>query len=95
MAFNAVEDLSLSSDDDEEVDAAECRQEISLDGTLSKWTNYLHGWQDRYFILRDGNFSYYKSEFDTAYGCRGSVSLGKAKIVVRTSARWKGFGRKL
>ena len=86
MAFNMVEDLSLScSDDDEDIDAAnENRQEIiiSLDGTLSKWTNYLHGWQDRYFILRDGNLSYYKSEFDTAYGCRGSVSLGKAKIVV-------------
>ena len=84
MALNMVEDISLScSDEDEEVDAVnESRQEISLDGTLSKWTNYLHGWQDRYFILRDGNLSYFKSEFDTAFGCRGSVSLAKAKIVV-------------
>ena len=84
MAFNIVDDLSLSCSDDEgEIDTvSEIRQDISLDGTLSKWTNYLHGWQDRYFILRDGNLSYFKSEFDKAFGCRGSVSLGRAKIVV-------------
>ena len=29
-------------------------------GNLSKWTNYLHGWQDRYIVLRDGTLSYYK-----------------------------------
>lgn len=26
-------------------------QEIS--GTLSKWTNYIHGWQDRYIVVKD------------------------------------------
>ena len=84
MAFNIVDDLSLSCSDDEgEIDTvSESRHDISLDGTLSKWTNYLHGWQDRYFILRDGTLSYFKSEFDKAFGCRGSVSLGRAKIVV-------------
>jgi len=84
MAFNIVDDLSLSCSDDEgEIDTVcESRHDISLDGTLSKWTNYLHGWQDRYFILRDGTLSYFKSEFDKAFGCRGSVSLGRAKIVL-------------
>ena len=84
MAFNMVEELSLScSDEEDDADSPrELRQEISLEGVLSKWTNYLHGWQDRYFILKSGNLSYYKSEFDMAYGCRGSVSLGRAKVLV-------------
>ncbi|XP_065059472.1 ceramide transfer protein-like [Rhopilema esculentum] len=83
MAFNMVEELSLScSDEEDDADSPrELRQEISLEGVLSKWTNYLHGWQDRYFILKSGNLSYYKSEFDMAYGCRGSVSLGRAKVL--------------
>eukprot|EP00112_Aurelia_sp_Birch-Aquarium-sp1_P024528 Seg781.4 transcript_id=Seg781.4/GoldUCD/mRNA.D3Y31 product="Collagen type IV alpha-3-binding protein" protein_id=Seg781.4/GoldUCD/D3Y31 len=86
MAFNMVEELSPScSEDEDEVESPhelEKRPDINVEGTLSKWTNYLHGWQDRYFILRNGNLSYYKSEFDTAFGCRGSVSVGRAKIEV-------------
>ena len=52
------------------------------EGLLSKWTNYLHGWQERYFVVRNGILSYYKSEIDTQYGCRGSISLQKAKVMV-------------
>ena len=40
----------------------------------------MHGWQDRYIVLKDGTLSYYKSENDTAFGCRGAVSLSKANI---------------
>ena len=48
----------------------------SLTGTLSKWTNYIHGWQDRFFALKqDGNFVYYKSVNDTDFGCRGAISI--------------------
>jgi len=54
--------------------------DISYEGTVSKWTNYLHGWQLRYLVLRDGTLYYYKSEFDTGFGCRGSVSVIKAAI---------------
>ena len=52
-------------------------------GTLSKWTNYLLGWQERYVIVAEGIMSYFKSEVDTNFGCRGSVSLQKATIAVR------------
>ena len=76
-------------------------QEIS--GTLSKWTNYIHGWQDRHIVVKDRfvsylmimqqqiltnlsfiyrTMAYYKSEQDTGYGCRGSVSLKQASIKV-------------
>lgn len=72
------------SDDEEDVEVgamnANVAQEIS--GTLSKWTNYIHGWQDRYIVVKDGVMAYYKSQQDTGYGCRGSVSICQASIKV-------------
>lgn len=53
-------------------------------GVLSKWTNYIHGWQDRYIVLKNGTLSYYKSEQESGYGCRGALSIAKAVIKVRT-----------
>ncbi|CAH1163626.1 unnamed protein product [Phaedon cochleariae] len=53
---------------------------IELAGILSKWTNYIHGWQDRYIVLQNGTLSYYKSEQERGYGCRGALSLAKAVI---------------
>lgn len=53
-----------------------------LKGYLSKWTNYIHGWQPRYIVLRNGTLSYYKSEVDSDFGCRGAISLHKATIKV-------------
>lgn len=71
--------LSLS-DEDEEFDAY--APPTPIHGTLSKWTNYIHGWQNRYFVLKNGTLSYYKSETDLTFGCRGSVSIAKALIQV-------------
>lgn len=56
--------------------------EPELQGYLSKWTNYLHGWQPRFIVLKNGTLSYYKSEDESGLGCRGSISLQKAKIKV-------------
>ena len=53
-----------------------------IKGVLSKWTNYIHGWQDRYIILKDGTLSYYKSEHELSFGCRGAISILKATIRV-------------
>lgn len=63
-----------------------------LQGYLSKWTNYLHGWQPRFIVLKNGTLSYYKSEDESGLGCRGSISLQKAKIKVSwlVSSRLKG-----
>ncbi|KAM9450965.1 ceramide transfer protein isoform 1-T1 [Clarias gariepinus] len=49
-------------------------------GVLSKWTNYIHGWQDRWVVLRNNTLSYYKSQHEREYGCRGSLCLSKAVI---------------
>ncbi|KAH0540735.1 ceramide transfer protein isoform X1 [Cotesia glomerata] len=66
----------------DEIDEEESEGVIvpELQGTLSKWTNYIHGWQTRFIVLKDGTLSYYKSEQDSGFGCRGSISLYKADI---------------
>lgn len=84
-ASNQSDFLASSTDEENDLDEALAPSpvhEISYEGTLSKWTNYLHGWQSRFLVLRDGTLSYYKSEFDTGYGCRGSVSIAKASVEV-------------
>uniref|UniRef100_A0A8C6LSW4 Ceramide transfer protein n=1 Tax=Nothobranchius furzeri TaxID=105023 RepID=A0A8C6LSW4_NOTFU len=54
----------------------------SFSGTslMTCWTNYIHGWQDRWVMLRNNTLSYYKSHDETEYGCRGSLCLSKAVI---------------
>lgn len=72
----------LSLTDDEENEDSDYEPALpELHGVLSKWTNYLHGWQDRFIVLKEGTLSYYKSENDTSFGCRGAVSLSKANVV--------------
>lgn len=68
-----------SSGSDEDVDP-ESGQHVELGGVLSKWTNYIHGWQDRWVVLKNNTLSYYKSEDEREYGCRGSLCLSKAVI---------------
>lgn len=81
MADDTRDALSLT--DDEDQDEFDDEQQLpELAGTLNKWTNYIHGWQDRYIVLKDGTLSYYKSETETTFGCRGAVSLGKAILTV-------------
>uniref|UniRef100_A0A5S6Q9I1 Collagen type IV alpha-3-binding protein n=1 Tax=Trichuris muris TaxID=70415 RepID=A0A5S6Q9I1_TRIMR len=49
-------------------------------GILHKWTNYIHGWQPRYFILQGGTLAYYKSQDEIEFGCRGAITVNKAVI---------------
>lgn len=72
---------SLSDEEDDDLDCNNPAPQLpELQDTLSKWTNYLHGWQERWVVLSGGALSYYKSEYDTAFGCRGSMSVAKANI---------------
>lgn len=76
---------SLSDEEEDDLDCTNSQPQLpELQDTLSKWTNYLHGWQERWVVLSGGTLSYYKSEYDTAFGCRGSMSVGKANIQVRS-----------
>uniref|UniRef100_A0A8C1E978 Ceramide transfer protein n=1 Tax=Cyprinus carpio carpio TaxID=630221 RepID=A0A8C1E978_CYPCA len=47
---------------------------------VTRWTNYIHGWQDRWVMLKNNTLSYYKSQDEREYGCRGSLCLSKAVI---------------
>jgi collagen type IV alpha-3-binding protein len=58
--------LNLSDEDD---DSENGYQVSEMQGVLSKWTNYIHGLQSRFIVLKDGTLSYYKSEQDTGFGC--------------------------
>ena len=78
MSEDVKEELDLTDEDDDLRDD----NLPELSGTLSKWTNYIHGWQDRYIVLKEGTLSYYKCENETGFGCRGAISLGKAIIQV-------------
>lgn len=48
----------LNSDDSDDNNLTHSIPELR--GYLSKWTNYIHGWQPRFIVLKDGTLSYYK-----------------------------------
>lgn len=75
------EDEELDSESSEESNGDKSPDNYDLEETISKWTNYIHGWQDRWLTLKDGTLSYYKSINDIHLGCRGSISLGRAAEV--------------
>lgn len=80
------EELDYVEGDGDEEDGSDGAIVPELQGTLSKWTNYIHGWQTRFIVLKDCTLSYYKSEQDSGFGCRGSISLYKADIKVLFSS---------
>ncbi|XP_040208871.1 pleckstrin homology domain-containing family A member 8 isoform X1 [Rana temporaria] len=54
----------------------------SMEGILYKWTNYLSGWQPRWFLLCGGILSYYDSQEDAWKGCKGSIQMAVCEIQV-------------
>ncbi|XP_061829689.1 pleckstrin homology domain-containing family A member 3 [Nerophis lumbriciformis] len=53
-----------------------------MEGILYKWTNYMTGWQPRWFALDDGVLSYYDSEDDVGKGSKGSIKMAVCEIKV-------------
>uniref|UniRef100_A0A8B9FTC2 Ceramide transfer protein n=1 Tax=Amazona collaria TaxID=241587 RepID=A0A8B9FTC2_9PSIT len=72
---SCADNQSSGSEEDPETEL-----QVEFCGVLSKWTNYIHGWQDRWVVLKSSTLSYYKSEDEKEYGCRGSICLSKAVI---------------
>ncbi|GMR51376.1 hypothetical protein PMAYCL1PPCAC_21571 [Pristionchus mayeri] len=52
----------------------------TVGGVLYKWTNYISGWQPRYFEIKNGTLEYFLSKSEKSAGCRGSISLKSARI---------------
>ncbi|XP_068123285.1 pleckstrin homology domain-containing family A member 3-like [Hyperolius riggenbachi] len=55
---------------------------LDMEGSLMKWTNYLSGWQPRYFVLDRGILSYYDSQDDVGKGSKGSIKMAVCEIRV-------------
>jgi collagen type IV alpha-3-binding protein len=78
-----MDDVTTSDEDDsfdDEKTANGSSRNGDFKGCLFKWTNYLHGWQERFLVLRHGFLNYYKNEFDISIGCRGALSVKQALI---------------
>ncbi|KAJ8290685.1 hypothetical protein GJAV_G00016310 [Gymnothorax javanicus] len=56
-----------------------------MEGVLYKWTNYISGWQPRWFVLDGGTLSYYDSQEDAWKGCKGSLKISVCEIQVHSS----------
>uniref|UniRef100_A0A8D2JL90 Oxysterol-binding protein n=1 Tax=Varanus komodoensis TaxID=61221 RepID=A0A8D2JL90_VARKO len=54
-------------------------------GWLFKWTNYLKGYQRRWFVLSNGLLSYYRTQAEMAHTCRGTINLSTAHIDTENS----------
>ncbi|CAF3787568.1 unnamed protein product [Rotaria magnacalcarata] len=80
----SITEYATTSDDEESLEDEKTIggsfRNGEFQGRLFKWTNYLHGWQERYLILRHGFLNYYKNEFDITLGCRGALSVKQATI---------------
>nr|CDJ92121.1 Pleckstrin homology domain containing protein [Haemonchus contortus] len=51
-------------------------------GWLNKWTNYLKGYRQRWFVLDStAVLSYYRSPSEVGQSCRGSINLQEARIL--------------
>ncbi|XP_023716745.1 oxysterol-binding protein 1 isoform X7 [Cryptotermes secundus] len=59
--------------------------EAEMKGWLYKWTNYLKGYQRRWFVLSNGVLSYYRNQAEMAHTCRGTISLHGALINTENS----------
>ena len=57
-------------------------------GWLWKWTNYIKGYQRRWFVLSNGLLSYYRSQAEMAHTCRGTINLGGAFINTEDSCNF-------
>ncbi|XP_060635777.1 pleckstrin homology domain-containing family A member 3 [Anolis sagrei] len=53
-----------------------------MEGVLYKWTNYITGWQPRWFVLDNGILSYYDSQDDVCKGSKGSIKMAVCEIKV-------------
>ncbi|CAG2110463.1 unnamed protein product [Medioppia subpectinata] len=59
-----------------------------IKGWLQKWTNYLKGYQKRWFVLSNGLLSYYRNPMEMSQSCRGTISLVSAVIHTEDSCNF-------
>uniref|UniRef100_A0A8C5E5Q3 Oxysterol-binding protein n=1 Tax=Gouania willdenowi TaxID=441366 RepID=A0A8C5E5Q3_GOUWI len=60
----------------------------TYEGWLFKWTNYIKGYQRRWFVLSNGLLSYYRTKAEMGHTCRGTINLATANIAVEDSCNF-------
>lgn len=60
--------------------ASLAQQPDQYKGWLYKWTNYIRGYQKRWFVLQNGLLSYYRNQAEMLHTCRGTINLANAFI---------------
>ncbi|GMT19247.1 hypothetical protein PFISCL1PPCAC_10544, partial [Pristionchus fissidentatus] len=57
-------------------------QGVEKSGWLNKWTNYIKGYRQRWFVLDNrAVLSYYRSQSEVGEACRGSINLHEARVL--------------
>ncbi|KRX22836.1 Oxysterol-binding protein 2, partial [Trichinella nelsoni] len=83
-------------------EVGDLKSPCELKGWLNKWTNYLKGYQKRWFVLSNGALSYYRlsnftvgfstlfcrNQFEVGQTCRGSINLQGAFIHTEDSCNF-------
>merc|ERR1712066_467187 len=59
-------------------------ESVQYNGWLHKWTNYIHGYQKRYFMIENDYLSYYRSDAENQ-SCRGRLKLSSANFHIQSS----------
>lgn len=70
---------SPTPSDDTHSDMSDERNYPYKEGQVSKWTNYVTGWQNRWLVLKNGYLSYYRKKDEDSI-CRGTVELAIAFV---------------
>ncbi|TFK33757.1 Oxysterol-binding protein-domain-containing protein [Crucibulum laeve] len=61
----------------------------ALKGYLNKYTNVARGYNTRWFVVKDGVFSYYRHQEDETVASRGSISMKTAVLKVSDRLRFE------
>ncbi|KRY00236.1 Oxysterol-binding protein 1 [Trichinella pseudospiralis] len=69
-------------------EVGDLKSSCELKGWLNKWTNYIKGYQKRWFVLSNGALSYYRNQFEVGQTCRGSINLQGAFIHTEDSCNF-------
>ena len=54
--------------------------DLVVEGWLNKWTNYMKGHRERWFVLNRSLLSYYRSKEEMGHTCRGTINIYGAVI---------------